>query len=95
MEIKDNEFQRQFETTVQDDVSLSVEYSLQERKLFLTRINVPEGYEDEETVTQFLKEILAIAEDKRLRVVPVHPKAAAFFKKNPQYKEMLPPGIRI
>lgn len=95
MEIKDNEFQRQFETTVDDNVTLSVEYSLQERKIFLTRINTPEGFEDEDIINEFLGEILAIAEEKRLRVVPVHPKVAAFFKKNPQYKELLPPGIRI
>ncbi|MBY8961149.1 N-acetyltransferase [Flavobacterium sp. D11R37] len=94
MEVKDNEFQRQFETAVNGQ-QLSVEYSIQERKLFLTRINTPENFEDETAVADFIKEILAIAEDKRLRVVPVHPKAAAFFRKNPQYKEMLPPGIRI
>ncbi|AXG75131.1 N-acetyltransferase [Flavobacterium arcticum] len=95
MEIRDNQFQRQFETTVNDNVILSVEYSLQERKIFLTRINTPEGFEEEDVVNEFLKEILEIAEEKRLKVVPVHPKVAAFFKKNPQYKELLPPGIRI
>ncbi|KGO84502.1 GNAT family N-acetyltransferase [Flavobacterium beibuense] len=95
MEIKDNEFSRQFETTV-NDTMMSVEYSRQERKIFLTKINVPEGIdEDDEIVSDFLKEILAIAEEKRLRVVPTYPKIAAFFKKNPGYKEMLPPGIRI
>lgn len=94
MEIKDNEFQRQFETTV-DNQMLSVEYSVQERKLFLTRVNTPENFEKDDFVNDFLKEILAIAEEKKLRVVPVHPKVASFFKKNPVYKEMLPPGIRI
>lgn len=95
MEIKDNEFSRQFETMVGDKM-MSVEYSSQERKIFLTKINVPEGIdEDDELVSDFLKEILAIAEEKRLRVVPTYPKIAAFFKKNPKYKEMLPPGIRI
>lgn len=95
MEIKDNEFSRQFET-VTDGKTMSVEYSIQERKLFLTRVNIPEGLEtDEETISEFIKEILALAEEKRLRVVPTHPKIAAFFKKNPKYKEMLPPGIRI
>lgn len=57
MEIRDNEFQRQFETTLPDNVVLSIEYSLQERKLFLTRINTPEGFEDEESVTQFKRDI--------------------------------------
>jgi hypothetical protein len=33
--------------------------------------------------------------EKKLRVVPIHPKIVAFFKKNPKYKELLPPGIRI
>ncbi len=95
MEIKDNEFSRQFEATV-DGKMITVEYSSQERKIFLTKINLPEGMETEdEPVIDFLKEILALAEEKRLRVVPTHPKIAAFFKKNPKYKEMLPPGIRI
>ncbi|QYJ68204.1 GNAT family N-acetyltransferase [Flavobacterium litorale] len=95
MEIKDNEFQRQFETTLDDGTTLSVEYSLQERKIFLTRINTPEGFEDDDSVSEFIKAILDTAEERRLRVVPVHPKTAAFFKKNPGYKELLPPGIRI
>lgn len=94
MEIKDNEFQRQFETTI-DDQMLSVEYSVQDRKIFLTRVNTPENFEEDDVVNDFLKEILALAEEKKLRVVPVHPKVASFFRKNPVYKEMLPPGIRI
>ncbi|MCW4467494.1 N-acetyltransferase [Flavobacterium sp. MFBS3-15] len=94
MEIKDNEFSRQFETTV-DGKMLSVEYSIQERKLFLTKVNVPEGIEEEPNVTELLKEIMEIAEEKRLRVMPTHPKVAAFFRKNPRYKDMLPPGIRL
>lgn len=93
MEIKDNAFSRQFETTVEGKM-LSIEYSVQERKLFLTRINTPEGIE-EEIVSEFLKQILDNAEEKRQKVVPTHPKVAAFFKKNPKYKELLPPGIRI
>ena len=94
MEIKDNEFSRQFETTVEGKM-ISIEYSVQERKLFLTRVNIPEGIEEEPAVSDFLKEILAVAEERRWRVVPTHPKVAAFFRKNPRYKELLPPGIRL
>jgi len=94
MEIKDNEFSRQFETTVNGKMA-SIEYSVQERKLFLTRINVPEGIEEEPFVSDFIKDILEIAEERRFRVVPTHPKVAAFFRKNPRYKDMLPPGIRL
>ena len=94
MEIKDNTFSRQFETSV-DGSLLTIEYSIQERKLFLTRINLPEHFDNEEVVSEFIKNVLDIADEKRLRVVPTHPKVAAFFRKNPKYKEMLPPGIRL
>ncbi|MGQ2982511.1 GNAT family N-acetyltransferase [Flavobacterium sp.] len=94
MEIKDNVFSRQFETTIHGKM-LSVEYSIQERKLFLTKVNVPEGIEEEPIVTELLKEIMDIAEEKRMKVMPTHPKVAAFFRKNPRYKELLPPGIRL
>jgi len=94
MEIKDNEFSRQFETTA-DGKLLSIEYSVQERKLFLTKVNLPEGFDNETLLHEFIKTILDAAEEKRQRVVPTHPKVAAFFRKNPKYKEMLPPGIRL
>jgi hypothetical protein len=94
MEIKDNTFSRQFETSV-DGSLLTIEYSIQERKLFLTRINLPENFDNEEVVSEFIKNVLDIADEKRLRVVPTHPKVAAFFRKYPKYKEMLPPGIRL
>lgn len=94
MEIKDNTFSRQFETMA-DSGLVTVEYSFQERKIFLTRINVPDRFDDEEFITQLLKNIMGIAEERRLKVVPVFPKIAAFFRKNPSYKELLPPGIKI
>ena len=94
MEIKDNTFARQFETTV-DEGLVSVEYSFQEKKIFLTKINVPETFEDEEFISNFLKNIMDIAIERKLKVVPILPKIVVFFKKNPVYKELLPPGIRL
>jgi hypothetical protein len=94
MDIKDNEFSRQFEATV-NGKTYSIEYSTQERKLFLTRINQPDGAEDAEVINEMLKEILANAEERRFRVMPIHPTVVTFFRKNPGYKDMLPPGIRL
>jgi len=94
MDIKDNEFSRQFETIV-DGKMLSIEYSVQERKLFLTKVNLPDGFDNEELLSEFIKTILDTAEERRFRIVPTHPKVAAFFRKNPKYKELLPPGIRL
>jgi predicted GNAT family acetyltransferase len=94
MEIKDNTFSRQFETFV-DGKLISLEYSFQEKKIFLTRINVPDHFEDEEFINELLKNIMAIAYERKLKVVPILPKIALFFRKNTTYRDLLPPGIKI
>ncbi|HEY6144191.1 MAG TPA: N-acetyltransferase [Flavobacterium sp.] len=92
--IKDNVFARQFETITEKGL-VSVEYSFQEKKIFLTKINVPDSFDNEEFISNFLKDIMAIAIERKLKVVPILPKIVVFFKKNPIYKELLPPGIRL
>lgn len=93
MEIKDNQLLRQFES--QTDTGLIIlEYAIQERKLFLTKLNHSENANDE-TVNLFIETILNIAQERKLKVVPTHPKVAAMFRKNPVFREMLPPGIKL
>jgi hypothetical protein len=94
MEIKDNTFARQFETLV-DGKLISVEYSFQEKKIFLTRINTFDGFNDEEFINELLKNIMEIAYERKLKVVPILPKIALFFRKNTSYRDLLPPGIKI
>ena len=94
MEIKDNTFARQFETLV-DGKLISVEYSFQEKKIFLTRINTFDGFNDEELINELLKNIMEIAYERKLKVVPILPKIALFFRKNSTFKDLLPPGIKI
>jgi hypothetical protein len=94
MEIKDNTFARQFETTF-DGKMISVEYSFQEKKIFLTRINTFDGFDNDEFINSLLKNVMEIAYERKLKVVPVLPKIASFMRKNPTYKDLLPPGIKI
>lgn len=94
IEIKDNTFARQFETTIPEGL-ITVEYSFQERKIFLTKINTPEEFKNEMFIDNLIKNILDNAIEQRLRIVPIYPRIVQFFKKNPSYKELLPPGIRI
>jgi len=94
MEIKDNTFARQFETVVPEGM-LAVEYSFQEKKIFLTKINTPEGYDNQPVIDDLLKNIMEIVVEKKFRIMPISPKIASFIKRNPKYKELLPPGIRI
>jgi hypothetical protein len=94
MEIKDNTFSRQFETWL-DDQLIIVEYSFQEKKIFLTKIQTPDGFENEDFIHDYLTAIMEIAYERKLKVVPVLPKIALFFKKNKIYSDLLPPGIKI
>ncbi|MDR7211371.1 N-acetyltransferase [Flavobacterium piscis] len=94
MEIKDNAFARQFETSSPTGL-VTIEYSFQEKKIFLTKINTPDSFQDDELVSDMLKKIMELSIEKKLKVVPIHPKIVVFFKKNPVYKELLPPGIRL
>ena len=94
MEIEDNTFAGQFETLV-DEGFVSVEYSFQEKKIFLTKINEPDSFNNEEFINDLLKNIMDIAYDRKLKVVPILPKIALFFRRNTIYRDLLPPGIKI
>lgn len=94
MEIKDNSFLRQFEARMNGHLA-KIEYSSQERKVFLTKLVIPEEITDDSFKEDFIKAVLHQIQDKNLRVVPTSPQIAGFLRKNRQYKEMLPVGIRI
>ena len=46
-------------------------------------------------IDELIKNILEIAEERKLKVVPIYPRITKFFRKNKSYKDLLPPGIRI
>ena len=94
MEIKDNAFSRQFETFL-DGEMIILEYSFQEKKIFLTKIKTPDNFENEAFINDFIKNIMEIAYERKLKVVPILPKIATFFRKNATYKDLLPPGIKL
>ena len=94
IEIKDNSFLRQFETKVDGHLA-KIEYSSQERKVFLTKLVIPDEITREGFREDFIKSVLNVIQEKNQRVVPTSPQIAGFLRKNRQYKEMLPVGIRI
>jgi hypothetical protein len=93
-ELIDNAFLRQFELKVDDDLAI-IEYSLQDRKIFLTKLFVPESVNDDIFTEDFLKLVMANIQERNICVVPTSPPIAKFIRKNRRYKRMLPVGIRI
>ena len=94
MEIVDNNFLRQFETKIGGGLAI-IEYSVQERKIFLTKIFVPEIKCKDEFSEKFISEVLEIIRDRNISVVPTAAIITKFIRKNRKYKSLLPVGIRI
>ena len=93
-ELVDNDFLRQFEIKVNDDLAI-IEYSLQERKIFLTKLIIPESVKDENFEKEFLSLVFEEIESRNLSVMPTSPEIAKFVRSNRKYKRMLPVGVRI
>ena len=90
----DNTFLRQYQVKVGSEMAI-IEYAQQERKIFLTKLNIPESLESNEFIEEFLKIVLEDISEKNISVVPTSSPIAKFIKRNRRYKKMLPVGIRI
>tara|TARA_B100000035_G_scaffold261952_1_gene233211 strand:+ start:840 stop:1133 length:294 start_codon:yes stop_codon:yes gene_type:complete len=92
--LENNEFLRQFEVKVSDSLA-RIEYAEQERKIFLTKIHIPETIKDKSFEEDFIVKVLEFIESKNLRVVPTSPRIAGFVRKNKSFKHLLPVGIKL
>ena len=93
-ELVDNDFLRQFELKVENDMAI-VEYSLQDRKIFLTKLIIPDAIRTEEFELDFIDLVFSNIKERNICVVPTSPEIAKFVRRNRKYKRMLPVGIRI
>ena len=94
MELIDNTFLRQYELEVNNELA-KIEYSLQDRKIFLTKMIIPSSVEDNNFTENFLILVLDNIREREISVVPTAPTIAKFIRKNRKYKRLLPVGIRI
>jgi predicted GNAT family acetyltransferase len=94
LEIQDNAFLRQFETRIEGKLA-KIEYSSQERKIFLTKLIIPEDLKEQGFKEDFIRAVLYRIQESNLKVVPTSPQIAGFLRKHKEFKELLPVGIRI
>ncbi|MDP2058688.1 MAG: N-acetyltransferase [Flavobacteriaceae bacterium] len=94
IQIKNNEFLRQFECN-SCECKATIEYALQERKIFLTKLSVPDELQDETFKNNFIIKVLDYVTEKKLKVVPTSPYIAKFFKTQKNYKDLLSVGIKL
>lgn len=94
LNLVNNEFLRQFEVNFDNQLA-RIEYSEQEKKIFLTKISIPEPIQNKKFEEAFIVKVLEFIQNKNLRVVPTSPKIAGFVRRNRRYKELLPVGIKL
>lgn len=95
VEITDNEFLRQFELEIGDQMA-RIEYSLQDRKIFLTKYEMPAELEEKGFREIFIKAVFDEVKNREISLVPTSPEVAGFMRKNRRkYKDLLPVGINI
>lgn len=95
VQITDNEFLRQFELEVGDNMA-RIEYALQERKIFLTKYEMSKDMEDQGFRDIFIKAVFEEVRSRGIRLVPTSPEIASFMRRNRRkYKDLLPVGISI
>jgi len=92
--LENNQFLRQFEVVVNGSMA-RIEYAEQERKIFLTKLIVPEDLNTTEFKDEFIKTVLDSVAENNMRVVPTSPEIAGFLRKNKRYKALLPVGIKL
>ena len=64
----DNNFLRQYEIKVGKQMA-TIEYSQQERKIFLTKLNIPNNIELDDFSEKFIKLVLEDISEKNISVV--------------------------
>ena len=92
--IYDNTFLRQFEVEVNQGLA-KIEYALQDRKIFLTKLVVPNSDSNPDFEETFIREVFEIIKEKNIRIMPTSPQIRQFIKKHKEFKDLLPIGIRL
>ena len=95
VEIIDNEFLRQFELEGEGGKA-RIEYSLQDRKIFLTKYEMPEEMEELGLQDVFIKAVFEEVKNRGISLMPTSPEVVLFMRKNRRkYQALLPVGISI
>ncbi|MDO4729041.1 MAG: N-acetyltransferase [Bacteroidota bacterium] len=92
-ELINNKILNQYQTKIAKHTA-SVEYSIQDKKIFLGKTIIPDSFTEQET-NIFIQNILDDCISQKLRIVPISSIVVKFIKNNKEYKEHLSAGIRI
>lgn len=94
MNVIDNTEMRHFEVQ-EGDTLATIEYQVQEKKYFLTRVDFPAKFEESGKAEEMLSKTLDMIEETGMRVVPMTKFVKQYFKNHRERKKLLPVGIHL
>ncbi len=94
MEVIDNKEMRHFEVRVGGMLAV-IEYQIQEKKVFLTRVEFPEKFKADGRAEEMLERALDMIEETGMRVVPMTKFVKQYFREHREKKHLLPVGIHL
>lgn len=94
MEVIDNNEMRHFEVREGEMLAI-IEYQIQEKKYFLTKVHFPTAFEESGQALEMLELTLDIIDETGMRVVPMTKFVKDYFKRTRKRKHMLPVGMHL
>tara|TARA_R110002096_G_scaffold126532_2_gene273523 strand:+ start:12915 stop:13199 length:285 start_codon:yes stop_codon:yes gene_type:complete len=94
MEVIDNTEMRHYEVQYGEVLAI-IEYQIQEKKVFLTRVDFPKRFIEEGKAEEMIETTLNIIEETGMRVVPMTKMVKQYFKDHKERRNLLPVGIHL
>jgi len=92
--VRDNPPRHRFEIDLGDGTFAFAQYTLAVGTITFTHTKVPTAHEGQGLGTLLVRSALASARDRGLRVIPLCPFFAAYFRKHPEVQSLLDASYR-
>lgn len=89
--VSDNIDKSRFEVDLGDGIFAFAEYRLGNGRIAFTHTEVPPAYEGRGIATELIRFALQFARDRGLKVAPICPFVAAYFKAHAEEQDLLDP----
>lgn len=95
IEVKRNEFLRQFEALVDNEL-IAIEFAEQERRVFLTKLVISDHLKEEGYDILLIQKVLDMHLDTKIKIVPTCKEVKSYMRRNKlKYQKLLPVGIAL
>jgi len=92
--VRDNPPRHRFEIDLGDGTFAFAQYTLAVGTITFTHTKVPTAHEGQGLGTLLVRSALASAQDRGLRIIPLCPFFAAYFRKHPEVQSLLDASYR-